>query len=79
MVYKCEGGEAEIRQAQSPGVRSRGVMCAELIRGPFIPRESGGDGHWERQIEEKSEIHLKGLPCQGQCTNNHIPRLADRF
>lgn len=31
----------EIRQAQSPGDRSRGVMCAELTRWPIIPRERG--------------------------------------
>lgn len=31
----------EIRQAQSPGVRSRGVMYADLMRWPFSPREGG--------------------------------------
>lgn len=54
-------------------------MCAELMRGPFIPCEGDGDGDGEGRIGEKSEVHSKGFPSQGQCASDYIPQWLTGF
>lgn len=66
--------ESQIRQAQSPGILWREVMCAELMRGHLSCRREGA-GDWEGRIREKCEMHLQGFPPQGLYVSDHIPQL----